>query len=79
MDGELTQLSAVISEPGSPQQTRHCDTEMVERRGDCLYTLLVALQDITLDMGPTMLWGGTHTAKFHALNSEENAKYGPNP
>jgi len=74
LDGELTQLSAVISETGAPQQTRHSDTNLtgVHNPG-CLFTLLIALEEVTLDMGPTLIWGGTHTPAFHALSQHEKA------
>jgi len=108
-EGRLSQLSAVSSDPGSPIQLRHCDTEMVHSEEDtalpihCCWTALVALQvllspllatpwttrlvdgwssrtlpcacfqDITADMGPTLVWGATHTRQFHRLAPHEKA------
>jgi len=41
-----------------------------------IYTSLIALQDITTDMGPTHVWPGTHTVQHHAtlltLRSRDN-------
>ena len=30
-------------------------------------------QDVTEEMGPTLVWGGTHTAEFHAMAADEKA------
>ena len=73
----LCELSCIVSEPGARAQPAHCDTAA----GDAsavpppapLFSLFVALQDVSASMGPTLMYPGTHTASFHA----ELAKRGP--
>ena len=59
---ELFELSCVVSAPGAKQQPLHSDTQ-ASRGGDevaLVLTTFVALQDVTLAMGPTTFYSGMH-------------------
>lgn len=62
-DALLVELGVIASHPGAEQQTIHSD---VDYDGDArrVYTSFVALQDVTLEMGPTCIWPATHTPYF---------------
>ena len=62
-DATLYELSALISEPGSPRQPVHPDNPHQEQSP--LYTVFIALQDITQSMGPTIFLPRTNTARAH--------------
>lgn len=64
-DAVLYELSCLISDPGSQRQVFHPDTPFIAGKGSVLYTCFIALQDIRLDMGPTIWLPGTHTAEAH--------------
>ena len=57
-DGELVELSSLISLPASSAQPIHADTTDAE---PSIVTVFIALQDISLDMGPTLVWPRTHS------------------
>jgi len=57
---ELWELGAVVSEPGAAAQPVHFDAP-----SRCLFTAFVALQDITLEMGPTCFLPSTHAEVVH--------------
>lgn len=61
----FNEVACLISEPGSKQQPIHPDTPYTPRPP--LYAAFVALQDVTLDMGPTVYLPGTHTKSEHTL------------
>mmetsp|Transcript_1252 Transcript_1252/g.2304 ORF Transcript_1252/g.2304 Transcript_1252/m.2304 type:complete len:459 (+) Transcript_1252:254-1630(+) len=63
-DATLYELSALISEPGSPRQPVHPDNPHQEHPP--LFTVFIALQDITSPMGPTIFLPKTNTAEAHA-------------
>ena len=63
-DATLYELSSLISEPGSPRQPVHPDNPYQEHSP--LYTVFIALQDITEPMGPTIFLPRTNTASAHA-------------
>jgi len=63
-DATLYELSALISEPGSSRQPVHPDNP--HQLEPPLFTVFVALQDITEDMGPTSFIPRSHTAEAHA-------------
>ena len=63
--GILQEIACLISEPGSKQQPLHPDTGWT--KVPPLYACFVALQDVTLEMGPTVFLPGTHTEDAHAL------------
>lgn len=67
-DATLYELSALISEPGSPRQPIHPDNPHQEEPP--LFTVFVALQDITTDMGPTSFIPRSHTAEVHAAYND---------
>ena len=57
--GVLQEIACLISEPGSRQQPLHPDTPYTS--SPPLYAAFVALQDIDVEMGPTVYLPGTHT------------------
>jgi ectoine hydroxylase-related dioxygenase (phytanoyl-CoA dioxygenase family) len=69
-DAILYELSCLMSDPGSHRQVAHPDTPW--REESVLYTCFVALQDVTLDMGPTTWLPNTHTEEMHARFQDES-------
>ena len=67
-DATLYELSALISEPGSPRQPVHPDNPHQEEPP--LLTVFIALQDITASMGPTTFLPRSHTAEAHAAYND---------
>mmetsp|Transcript_11020 Transcript_11020/g.27104 ORF Transcript_11020/g.27104 Transcript_11020/m.27104 type:complete len:414 (-) Transcript_11020:213-1454(-) len=63
--GELYELAAVITDPGSNRQTVHPDLPYQAKAP--LYVIFLALQDVTEDMGPTSFLLRTHTSKANAI------------
>jgi ectoine hydroxylase-related dioxygenase (phytanoyl-CoA dioxygenase family) len=64
----LYELSTLISDPGSQRQVVHPDTPYgasTDSDVPVLYTCFIALQDITLDMGPTTWLPRTHNKASH--------------
>ena len=59
----MVELGVITSHPGAERQTVHADVEFCStaRR---IWTTFIALQDVTADMGPTLVWPGTHTDYF---------------
>ena len=76
-ESTLYQVSVVSTDPGAPMQTRHSDTtysdpDRIVSTDGGVYTMLLALADVPLSQGPTVLWPGTHTHHFHcALTGPE--------
>lgn len=69
----MYEFSCLISDPGSDRQVVHPDTPCAsENEEPVLYTCFIALQDITLDMGPTVWLPKTHTAEMHTAFFDEN-------
>jgi len=64
-DVTLYELSALISEPGSPRQPVHPDNPYQDQPP--LITVFIALQDITLPMGPTTFIPRSNTPEAHAV------------
>ena len=60
----LVELGAIVSTGGARRQDVHTDIPYAE--GTRLYTTFVALQDVEEDMGPTLMFSGSHTGAFHA-------------
>jgi Phytanoyl-CoA dioxygenase (PhyH) len=62
----LHELSCLISSPGSQRQVVHPDTPMLLMKDHpSVLTCFIALQDITVDMGPTVFLPRTHTTGSH--------------
>lgn len=61
--GILQEIACLISSPGSQQQPLHPDTPWTPIPP--LYAAFVALQDVTIEMGPTLYLPGTHTKECH--------------
>merc|ERR1711920_711140 len=70
LDAELWELGVVVSEPGAAKQPWHFDAP-----GRCLFTAFVALQDISLDMGPTLFLPGTHTRSAHEVFMQQPEQF----
>jgi ectoine hydroxylase-related dioxygenase (phytanoyl-CoA dioxygenase family) len=61
----LYELSCLISDPGSQRQNVHPDHPCLHNDHPLVVTCFVALQDITLDMGPTIWLPKTHCVTAH--------------
>lgn len=71
---DLYELSCLISDPGSDRQVTHPDTPCKESNEQAvLYTCFIALQDVTIDMGPTVWLPQTHTLEMHQRFQDETA------
>jgi ectoine hydroxylase-related dioxygenase (phytanoyl-CoA dioxygenase family) len=66
----LREWSCLMSDPGSQRQVVHPDTPWNPE--PVLYTCFVALQDISMDMGPTIWLPKTHTQAMHELFKDEH-------
>lgn len=67
-DAILHELSCLISDPGSQRQVIHPDTPYIDGRDKpVVLTCFVALQDITIDMGPTVWLPQTHNKVSHDM------------
>lgn len=60
--GRLVDLSCMISDPGCEFQPLHADTSMERQK----FTVFVALQEVTAEMGPTFLCPETHNYESHS-------------
>lgn len=73
----LYELSCLCSDPGSQRQVMHPDTPYNPQSDEpVLYTCFIALQDITLDMGPTTWLPNTHTLAMHEQFQDETIAEG---
>lgn len=71
----LREWSCLMSDPGSQRQVVHPDTPI--RDDPVLYTCFVALQDVTIDMGPTTWLPKTHNSpQLHEQFQDESASAG---
>jgi len=70
-EAEMCELSALVSDPGAAAQPLHPDTQMSGAYAHCgLITAFIALQDVTLETGPTEVCARSNTAEAHrALSS----------
>ena len=59
-EGALVELSCLITDPGAPRQNVHVDTGGWKTACAPLLTVFIPLQDISEEMGPTILFPGTH-------------------
>lgn len=66
----LREWSCLMSDPQSQRQVVHPDTPW--QADPVLITCFVALQDVTLDMGPTTWLPGTHTEAAHLQFQDES-------
>jgi hypothetical protein len=62
-DAELWECAALISAPGAAPQPLHADTLWDE--DGVLFSTFIALQSVTLAMGPTRFLIGSHTLEAH--------------
>merc|ERR1712159_974952 len=76
LEGELVELACVITDPGAARQAVHADTlcettsaTLLGPSVSCspLVSVFIALQDISLAMGPTILCPATHTPVHHDM------------
>jgi len=70
----LHEFSCLMSDVGSQRQVIHPDTPFVDGKGPVLYTCFIALQDVTMDMGPTTWFPRTHTKEAHGAFKDTNEK-----
>ena len=61
-NGRLVDLSCMISDPDCEYQPLHSDTSLERVK----FTVFVALQDVTTEMGPTYLCPATHNYEHHS-------------
>lgn len=79
-DAILHEFSCLMSDPGSQRQVIHPDTPCIDGKGSVLYTCFIALQDVTLDMGPTVWFPRTHNTDAHrAFQNSVNIEGGDSP
>lgn len=69
----LHELSCLMSDSGSQRQVIHPDTPYIEGKDAVLYTCFIALQDVALDMGPTVWLLGTNNKQAHIEFKDEVA------
>lgn len=70
-DAYLCEFGVLCSYPGANRQPVHPDTVCTGRRGERpIFTTFVALQDVTVAMGPTRLLVGTNTVEAHRAASD---------
>jgi Phytanoyl-CoA dioxygenase (PhyH) len=74
MDAEFHELSSLISDPGSMAQPLHPDSPYYPLHAP-LWTVFVALQDITPCMGGTVVIPKTHTEEFHQQLSSSGSSH----
>jgi hypothetical protein len=69
-DAEHSFSGVVFSEAGSPAQCWHIDSPHIhaEHRAPHALNVLVALHDVSMDMGPTEIAGGSHVLTNHLRN-----------
>ena len=67
----LYEWSCMMSDPNSQRQVVHPDTPAHDDQQPVLYTCFIALQDITMDMGPTTWLPRTHTSEMHEQFKDE--------
>ncbi|KAJ1639586.1 hypothetical protein T492DRAFT_557816, partial [Pavlovales sp. CCMP2436] len=60
---EVVELGCITSRPGASQQSIHADVKFASNARR-IYTTFVALQDVPMEMGPTLIWKGSHTEFF---------------
>ena len=71
----LYELACLISDPGSNRQVVHPDNPYLPGRDKpTLLTCFIALQDVTLEMGPTVWIPQTHTEAMHQRFGDTSTK-----
>ena len=71
-DATLHELSCLMSDSGSQRQCIHPDTPYIDGKKAVLYTCFIALQDVTLDMGPTTWLPRTNTKDAHEIFRDQS-------
>lgn len=61
----LHELSCLMSDPGSQRQVIYPDTPYIDGKEAVLYSCFIALQDVNINMGPTVWLPITHTKQAH--------------
>jgi hypothetical protein len=67
----LYECSALVSDPGAPRQQIHPDTPF--RRSPVALTIFISLQDVTVEMGPTVFLPRSHTEACHEAYHSKDA------
>lgn len=62
-NAHLVELSAIVSFPNSARQITHSDIQYCKT--DFIISGFIALNDVTLENGPTCIFAGTQTKSFH--------------
>ena len=71
----VCELSALVSDAGSDPQPIHHDTALFEEYSCKRVSMLVALQDVDEDMGPTVLFPWTNTPDWHRVLKMRGEKF----
>ena len=74
IDAEFHELSSLISDPGSMAQPLHPDSPYYPVYAP-LWTVFIALQDVTPNMGGTVCIPHTHTEAFHQLLCQNGSNH----
>eukprot|EP01060_Flectonema_neradi_P006776 TRINITY_DN14633_c0_g1_i1.p1 TRINITY_DN14633_c0_g1~~TRINITY_DN14633_c0_g1_i1.p1 ORF type:complete len:325 (+),score=60.78 TRINITY_DN14633_c0_g1_i1:52-1026(+) len=64
-DSQLFELAILVNQQGATRQRTHADFDYEIKDSSKMISFLIALQDVTIDMGPTEIWNGTHTHEAH--------------
>lgn len=62
LSSPLVELSCIFSQPGSHDQHRHSDVKSCQPK---IISVFIALEDVVLESGPTLLFAGSQTSLFH--------------
>jgi hypothetical protein len=74
----LVELAGMISLPGSEEQKWHCDVPFYDGKwgqNPLVLSVFVAMEDITVEKGPTCLYAGTHTEAFEIKTTPGKVLY----
>jgi hypothetical protein len=72
-DANFNELSCVVSDKGAPRQPIHPDEQYCDHA--LTYSVFIALQDIDLSMGPTVILPRTNVEEAHVkFNADTNTK-----
>eukprot|EP01064_Diplonema_japonicum_P035925 TRINITY_DN7915_c2_g4_i1.p1 TRINITY_DN7915_c2_g4~~TRINITY_DN7915_c2_g4_i1.p1 ORF type:complete len:301 (+),score=60.08 TRINITY_DN7915_c2_g4_i1:49-951(+) len=64
-DSVLYELCSLVNLNGATRQRTHADFHYDIEDSSKMYSILLALQDITVEMGPTEIFLSSHTKDFH--------------
>ena len=64
-ESKLFELALLVNYDGATRQRIHADFDFEIPGSSKMVSFLVALQDVSIDMGPTEIWNGTHSREAH--------------